>query len=157
MRPLILLAAALALSACGTALPSVGRPGPGGSVATGLPLGEVDAVRLQSGQCALALWTRGVPATRLAIAVSQPPTIRVNAHGRQIELARTEYDGEAAFGHYPRQTWAGDGMSLTLTTRFAARGGMVGGAVTEDATLSFTGSDGAELVIPVAGLVACQP
>ena len=157
MRHLLLLAACVGLSACGASLPALGGPSGGGPVATGLPLGEVDAVRLQSGQCALALWTRGAPAVRLAIAVSQPPTLHVNAEGRQLTLTRTDYDGEAVYGHYPRQTWAGEGVSLTLTTGFEARGGMVGGAVTQDATLSYVGADGAELVVPVAGLVACQP
>lgn len=147
---------ALALAGCGATFPNLGPPVPA-RTAGGLPLGEAPAVRLQSGQCALALWTLGAPATRIAIAVSQPASLRVNVNGRGLDLARSDYDGDPVFGHYPRQTWAGDGVLLTLRTGFSTREGMVGGAVTQDATLGYRGPDGEEMVIPVSGLVACQP
>lgn len=144
------------LVGCGGALTNLAQPAPA-RPATGLPLGEARAVQLQSGQCALALWTLDAPATRLAIAVSQPAALRVNIDGRTLDLARSDYQGDPVFGHYPRQSWAGDGIVVTLRTGFSTREGMVGGAVTQDATLSYRGAGGEEVVIPVAGLVACQP
>ena len=155
MRPMIAVGAAVLLTACSGGPLERLAPRPG-AVETGLPLGEAPALRLASGQCALALWTRAEPAVRVALAVNQPAEIHIRLDGRDLVLPRVASDGEPMFGHAPSQTWSGDGVTLSLTATLAARDGMVGGAVARDAMLVLTGRDGSEAVIPVAGLVACQ-
>lgn len=159
MRVLAAAASALILSACAASgsgvLDALGGRSTGGAV-TGLPLGEAPALRLSSGQCALALWTRTEPAVRIAIAVSQPAELHINLDGRDLTLVRTASDGEPVFGHTPNQTWSGDGVTVAMTATVAPRDGMVGGAVARDAMLVLTDRAGQELVIPAAGLVACQ-
>jgi hypothetical protein len=155
MRYLIACGLALVLAGCAEGLGRVGaRPAP--AAVTGLPLGEAPALRLASGQCALALWTRAEPAMRVAIAVSAPAELHIRLHGREMTLARTASEGEPMYGHAPRQTWSSDGVTLAMTATLAARDGMIGGAVAQDAMLVLTDRDGQEISIPVAGLVACQ-
>lgn len=155
MRALIVCGLALVLAGCGGALSRVGA-GPAPAAVTGLPLGEAPALRLASGQCALALWTRAEPAMRVAIAVSAPAELHIRLDGREMTLPRAASEGEPIFGHAPSQTWSSDGVTLAMTATLAARDGMVGGAVAEDGMLVLTARDGQEISIPVAGLVACQ-
>lgn len=155
MRVLIACGVALSLAGCGGAMGAL-RTGSAPEASTGLPLGEAPAQRLISGQCALALWTRSEPAVRIALAISQPAELHIRLHGRDLTLSRTRADGEPMFGHAPRQVWSGDGVAVALTATFAPRDGMVGGAVAQDAMLVLTDRDGQEILIPTAGLVACQ-
>lgn len=155
MRALIACGLALSLLGCGGAMGALGS-GVAPETATGLPLGEAPAQRLVSGQCALALWTRSEPAVRVALAVNQPAELHIRLHGRDLTLPRTGADGEVLFGHAPHQVWSGDGVTVALTATLAPRDGMVGGAVAQDAMLVLTDRDGQEILIPTAGLVACQ-
>lgn len=155
MRALIACGFAVSLAGCGGAMGALGS-GPAPETATGLPLGEAPAQRLTAGQCALALWTRSEPAVRVALAVSQPAELHIRLHGRDLTLPRTRADGEVLFGHAPHQVWSADGVTVALTATLAPRDGMVGGAVAQDAMLVLTERDGQEILIPTAGLVACQ-
>jgi hypothetical protein len=145
MRTTTILACALALAA-GAARAAEGD----------VPLQELPPQTLDKGQCALALWTRTTPARRVFMAFSTPAAAKVQAGGRTLTLPRTAWDGEAVFGHYPRQTYAGSGWTLRVTVEFDARSGLVGGAVAPSGAIELTDAQGLSLVVPVAGLVACQ-
>lgn len=156
MKPIILAAVAtVTLSGCAGSLPTMSGSGEP-TVVTGLPLGEAPAQRLAPGQCALALWTRTEPAVRVVVAVSQPAQAHIRLDGRDLVLPRVSSDGEPIYGHAPNQTWSRDGVTLSLTATLAPRDGMVGGAVAQDAMLVLTQATGEEIIIPAAGLLACQ-
>jgi hypothetical protein len=90
------------------------------------------------------------------MALNSPALARVRIGGRTVDLPRTSFEGEAAFGHYPEQRFAGDGVTLSMQVEIEARGALVGGAVAPSGTLTYEDRSGESVVLPVAGLVACQ-
>lgn len=121
-----------------------------------VPLEEIPAQRLDSGQCALFLWTRGSPPRRVFMALQSPALARVKVGGRVLDLPRVGWEGEAVFGHPAMQRFAGSGLELKVTIQADARSGLVGGAVAPTATIEYRSADGWETVIPAAGMVGCQ-
>lgn len=153
-RIALALVAALASSAVGTApARAEDAPAPTGT----LPLEALPTQTLSRGQCALFLWARTTPPRRVFMALQDPTVARIRMGGRTIDLPRVAAEGEAAYGHYPLQSYAGEGLTLTVTIQMDARSGLVGGAVVPAGSLEFKGKDGWETVIPVAGMVGCQP
>ena len=122
----------------------------------GVPLGELPPQTLGQGQCALFLWSRSEPPRRVFMALNSPAVARVRIGGRTVDLPRTSFEGESAFGHYPEQRFAGEGVTLSMQVEIEARGALVGGAVAPSGTLTFADRSGESVVLPVAGLVACQ-
>lgn len=121
-----------------------------------IPLGELPPQKLGEGQCALFLWSRSEPPRRVFMALNTPALARVRIGGRTVDLPRTSFEGDAAFGHYPEQTFAGEDVTLSMQVEIEARGALVGGAVAPTGTLTFDDRSGQSVVLPVAGLVACQ-
>ena len=119
-------------------------------------LQEIPAQRLESGQCALFLWTRDQPPKRVFVALQSPAVARVKVDGRVLELARVAWEGEAQFGHPPMQRFAGAGLELTVRIQTDTRSGLVGGAVAPAATIEYR-TAGWETVVPAAGMIGCQP
>lgn len=158
MRRAVALLALALLAACGSrGERSTPRAAPTAAVQPGLPLEELPAQTLTRGQCALVLWSRTTPTRRLLMALNEPPSVRVQVGGRTLALGRTATAGETAFGHHPNQTYAGEGVTVAISAEFDAREGLVGGAAVPSASVAFRSADGAETVIPAAGLLACQP
>lgn len=122
----------------------------------GLPFDELPPQRLDRGQCALVLWTRTTPAKRVLMAVTGPAGARVQSGGKTVTLARTGWSGEGVYGHYPRQTYAGAGMELTVDVEFDTTSRLVGGALAPSGAIALKDAQGWSTVTPVAGMVACQ-
>lgn len=123
----------------------------------GLPLEALPTQTLASGQCALFLWARTTPPRRVFMALQDPAVARIRIEGRSIDLPRTAAEGESAYGHAPLQRYEGGGITLTMTIQMDARSGLVGGAVIPTGSLEYRDAKGWETVIPVAGMVGCQP
>lgn len=127
-------------------------------VIPGLPLSELPAQPpLARGQCALTLWSRDASGRLLVMALDRPAVARVSLNGQVRELALADQVGEPFYGHAPRQTFVGEGLSLTLSFTPVEREGLVGGGVAGDAALELTEAGGDTLFVPAAGLLACQP
>lgn len=122
-----------------------------------VPLEEIPPQRLESGQCALFLWTRASPPRRVFMALQSPTLARVKVGGRVLDLPRVAWEGEPVFGHPTMQRFAGSGLQLTITIQPDTRSGLVGGAVAPAATIEYRAADGWETVIPAAGMIGCQP
>lgn len=158
--PALLLAALTALGACarlGSATP--GRSTPSAAAPRGasdVPFGELPPQRLERGQCALFLWSRTTPPRRVLMALNDPAIARVRLGGRTVDLARTRVEGPAAFGHARTQSYAGAGASLVITVDMESRGGVVGGAVVPTAAIEYRTVAGWTIIVPAAGLLACQ-
>ncbi len=123
----------------------------------GLPLEALPTQALASGQCALFLWARTTPPRRVFMALQDPAVARIRINGRSVDLPRTAAEGESAYGHAPMQRYEGEGITLTMTIQMDARSGLVGGAVIPTGSLEYRDAKGWETVIPVAGMVGCQP
>jgi hypothetical protein len=104
------------------------------------------------------LWgqSAGEPVFVLA-AYAQPAEARVRIDGRDRTLRRTAAEGQSASGHFERQTYTDRGVSITVDVEFAADRAMVDGVAIEQASMRVLDSDGWETIIPVGGLVGCQP
>lgn len=119
---------------------------------------ELPAQPLTPGSCAMFLWAQsaGEPVFVLA-AYAQPAEARVRIDGRDRTLRRASAEGQSASGHFERQTYVDRGVSITVDVEFARDRPMVDGAALERATLRVTDDDGWETIIPVGGLIGCQP
>ena len=149
--PAIVLAGAL-LAGCAATGPDRTPP----PAAAGLPLSELPAQNLQKGQCAMFLWARTTPPRRVFMALHDPAMARIVVGTRTLDLPRTGWSGEASFGHYPEQRFAGPGFDLRVSVQMDARPGLSGGAVVPSGLVEYRDNTGAETLIPVAGMVACQ-
>ncbi len=146
---------ALAAVCCAAASPALAETAP--APTGGLPLEALPTQTLASGQCALFLWARTTPPRRVFMALQDPAVARIRIEGRSLDLPRTAAEGESAYGHTPMQRYEGGGITLTMTIQMDARSGLVGGAVIPTGSLEYRDAKGWETVIPVAGMVGCQP
>lgn len=121
-----------------------------------VPFEELPPQRLDSGQCALFLWTRETPPRRVFMALQTPALARLKINGGIVELPRVSAEGEAVFGHPPVQRYAGAGYEMTVRIQAEVRSGMAGGAVAPSASIEYRSADGWQTVIPAAGIVGCQ-
>lgn len=152
---LLRIAAALVLSlaALDAARAVEAAPAPAGA---GLPFQELPTQTLAKGQCALFLWARTSPPRRVFMALQDPAVARVRIAGKSVDLPRTAWEGEGVYGHYQRQTYAADGVTLDVTVQMDGRSGLVGGAVVPTGAIEYRDAAGWQTVIPVAGMVGCQ-
>lgn len=120
------------------------------------PLQELPPQTLSAGQCALALWTRASPAKRVFMAFNRPALARIQTGGRTLELALQSRDGAETYGHAARETFKAGGVEVTTEIEIEPRGGLLSGAVVSSGTLEYKDPAGWSVVLPVAGLLACQ-
>lgn len=121
------------------------------------PLEELPAQRLAAGQCGLFLWSRTSPPRRVLMASQSPAIARIQVGGATLELPRVAWEGEAVYGHYAMQRYAGSGHELTVRIETDVRTGLTAGAVAPVATIEHRAPGGWDVVIPAAGLIGCQP
>lgn len=162
LRVLSALSALLLIAAC--AASSAGRSQARGSAAVGaIEAGNLrfDALApqpLRSGVCGMFLWARSAQEPVLVLAAFSIPTeARVRVRGRDHILRRTEAEGQASFGHFERQSFSDGRLSLVVDVTFDASGRLRDGAAIERGVIRTTDRRGEEIIIPVGGMVACEP
>lgn len=162
-RAASLAAAVLLMAGC-----SVSSAGRSESRSAPPPMGVIDAgdVRFEalapqtptSGVCGLFLWGRSAQEPVLILAAFSIPTeARVRTNGRDRTLRRTAAEGQAAFGHFETQTFSDGRLTLTVDVTFDTSGRMRDGARVERGVIRTTDREGAEVIVPVGGMVACEP
>jgi hypothetical protein len=119
-------------------------------------LGEVQAQKLNSGQCAMALWERRMPPSRILVALDKPAVARIELGGKQIELARVSQSGEPVYGQFPEQRFSGAGISLGISFAAGDARNVSGGAVLSSVLVEYVDAKGWISVIPATGLIGCQ-
>lgn len=128
-----------------------GSPASAGASETAGPLADA---ALPKGSCGMILWTldaeRPIPVFR---AVSQKGA-EVNIDGAVRKLTLSEFSGGSGFGVYETQTFAGEGLTVSVRVRFGL--GFEGGAYLERGLLSIEKPDGWKAVIPAAGIAGCR-
>lgn len=116
--------------------------------------GALPDAALPKGSCGMILWTldvqRPAPVFR---AVSQKGA-EINIDGGVKKLVLSDADGGAGFGVFETQTFAGEGLTVTVKVRFGL--GFEGGSYLERGLVSIEKSDGWKTVIPAAGIAGCR-
>ena len=148
---------ALSLSACaaGSTAPADQRASAPPAPAA-LPLGVVAEQTLEDGQCLLVLWSRTPEPVRLLAALDRPAVARVQYRDVPLELPRMVSQGEPRFGHAPEQEFARGTIRIALRLDFEQRDRMIAGLVVPRGTLTLSHPPADDMVLPVAGMVACQ-
>ena len=123
-------------------------------VASPLPLTELPVQTLAKDACVLVLWERAT-GKRIAMLTPGPDTIRVAIGGVEIVLGRTGADGDAVIGFAPRAQFAGGPLRIATVLTIVAND-VAGSGLVRDGVISVIGSDGIEVVAPVAGIAGCN-
>jgi hypothetical protein len=123
----------------------------------GVPFQEIAQQQLAPGQCALFLWARTSPARRILMATQNPASARIALKGKTLDLPLTAWDGEAHMGIHEVQTFSANGVTITVRFDGKSREGLIGGLVAENGSVEMKDAEGWELVVPAAGMLACQP
>ncbi len=149
--------ATLALTLLGLASPDVGwaatKPGPEPVTSSPLPLGELPPQVMPAGSCAMFLWERSTR-RRVLMATARQATAKVIYDGKAATLTQTGADGPAILGFSPHSRYAAQGYAIGVDLAIDANES--GGAIIRDGTLTFTASNGAAVVAPVAGIIGCN-
>ncbi|MDZ7627771.1 MAG: hypothetical protein U5J99_05090 [Parvularculaceae bacterium] len=102
----------------------------------------------------MILWTldvaQPVPVFR---AVSQKGA-EIKLDGVVRKLSLSDAGGVAGFGVFETQTFAGEGLTVTVKVRFGL--GFEGGSYLERGLVSIERSDGWKTVVPAAGIAGCR-
>jgi hypothetical protein len=116
--------------------------------------GALPNAALPSGACGMILWTldveRPIPVFR---AVSEKGA-EVNVDGAVRKLALTEFGGGSGFGVFESQTFAGEGLKVTVRVSFGL--GFEGGSYLDRGLISIEKPNGWKAVIPAAGIAGCR-
>ena len=120
-------------------------------------IGALRPQRLLNGECGLFLWERSEQRELIFFGQGRQAEGKMQVAGQEVTLERVSAEGDAVFGQYPVQTYRRSDLSAHLTLEFESRPNMSGGAAVPRGSLRFEQTGGWNLVVPVAGLVACQP
>jgi|GEM_PF-633937 len=159
---ILLLAMAVALSACAAGGPQSAAPATDSAAQTAqtqsLPqrVGTLPPQVLQDGACGMFLWARGSRARLVFFTSNTDNEGHIVLDGRDVGLPRSVADGDFLFGQYTRQQFAGDALTLSLSVQPDPESRMIGGTVVRHGTLRIEDRAGWSLVLPVAGMIACK-
>lgn len=111
---------------------------------------------MNPGECGLFLWSRDDRQDLVFAAFDTPGIARVRTDGRTWSIPRRSFGGESSNGHFERQSYSNNDMTVVADLSFDAARPMSDGVVVKDGTLRITSSRGWETVIPVGGMAACM-
>lgn len=118
-------------------------------------LGTLPRQTLPASGCAAYLWS--VADRRLvAVAETEPASLRLVLDGRQVDLARSGGAGQGDYGFAASGSYAAGEVAATLEMTVARRADLTAGAAVPAGTLTVARAGGDSLVVPVAGLIGCR-
>ncbi|GAB4570845.1 MAG: hypothetical protein Tsb008_00760 [Rhodothalassiaceae bacterium] len=120
-------------------------------------IGSLPPQELSAGSCGLFLWRKGSATELLFVADSRLPVARMNLDGAPVTLARTSAEGDLSPGALLRQRYESEGRTIDIGFIAEPQPGLIGGAAVKSGSLRISGADGWDIVLPVAGLIACKP
>jgi hypothetical protein len=120
-------------------------------------VGALQPQRLLQGECGLFLWERSEARDLVFFGRGRQAEGKMQIARQGVTLERVAAEGDVVLGQYPIQTYRRGDLTVYLTLEFEARPNMAGGAAVPRGSLRFEQTGGWNLVMPVAGLVACQP
>jgi hypothetical protein len=135
-----------------------GSDPPGAIRGDSMRLEELPPQTLEAGQCMAFAWTQLAERRTLVLAaLDDPAEVRIQIDGRMRTLARTGFSGEARGGHFENQTYSDDRHSLTLRLVFDTERTVPDGIVLERGSIRLRHQSGWEALIPIGGMIGCQP
>jgi len=160
MRGRAAIPSMLLLAGCagGAQTPTAEPPPSQTAVASGpvARIGSLDRQPLASGSCGLFIWAAGDRSRLVLHADSADPAARVHVDGAVRRLSRTAAEGGQTFQEFNRLTYEAEGLTVNLNMQIERRPDVIGGAVAPRGAVRFTFDDGAAVVLPVSGLIACK-
>lgn len=120
-------------------------------------IGALSPQDLRTGQCGLFLWSRDDTRDLVLFGSGSRAEAKMNIAGQDVTFARTAAEGANTLGQYPRQSYQRGDLSINLSMDIEPRPNLSGGAVVPRGSLRFEQTGGWNLVLPVGGIIACQP
>lgn len=126
----------------------------------GIPFETLPSQRLKAGECAMFLWTNdreSAEPRRIMMVAGDPLVARVKIAKRFFTFDVRDQSGETKGGLYSQLSFSGYGAKFRLDLKFAERDRLEQGFLVESGTLDYESANGWTAVMPVAGIVACEP
>ena len=106
--------------------------------------------------CGLFLWAEIPQRTLVFFADGQVPSGRIMFDGKQLDMPLGSADGVAFLGHFAKQVYEDEALTVTVSFQAELKEGLRGGAVIREGTWRIREKGGWELILPVAGLIGCN-
>jgi hypothetical protein len=118
-------------------------------------LGAIGRQQLPATGCAAFLWTAGPEHRLVAMATAQPPQLRVQLDGKQVDLQRATEAGTGALGFAGTTAYRLGEVAVTLDMTVEQRRDLTRGATVTAGTLRVERPGQNVLIEPVSGLIGC--
>lgn len=160
--PLALLL--IAAPAAGQDAPSKGLPAPPPapqiidplvSSVDGLAISALPPQRLPAKGCAAFLWTRTPSMALVAMATTDPASLRLMIDGKAVDLPISAQNGIGGLGYSQITEYKGSGATATLQATVKTDASAPKSGSIADATLRIDRTGQASVIIPVAGAIGC--
>jgi len=156
---LLVTAPAAAQEAASSKAPPVSPPAPHvidpASSVDGLAISALPAQRLPAKGCAAFLWTRTPSMALVAMATTDPASLRLPIDGKVTDLPISAQNGIGGLGYSQITEYRGAGTTATLQVVVKTDAGTPKSGSISDATLRIDRAGRASVVIPVAGAIGC--
>ncbi|WP_066808884.1 hypothetical protein [Sphingomonas asaccharolytica] len=121
----------------------------------GLPISALPPQRLPAKGCAAFLWTRTPSMALVAMATTDPASLRLTIDGKVTDLPISAQNGIGGLGYSQITEYRGKGTTATLQIVVKTDASMPKSGSISDATLRIDRAGRASVVIPVAGAIGC--
>lgn len=121
------------------------------------PIAPLAKQTLPARGCAAYLFTRGQTPAFVAMAGTDPASLRVTIGGAVTDVPRTGQSGAGGFGFAGVTDYAAGDVTVVLDMTIVTRADLKDGAAVSEATLRIDRAGQDSVVVPVAGIVACAP
>jgi len=121
----------------------------------GLPISALPPQRLPAKGCAAFLWTRTPSMALVAMASTDPASLRLTIDGKVTDLPISAQNGIGGLGYSQITEYRAKGTTATLQIVVKTDAGTPKSGSISDATLRIDRAGQASVVIPVAGAIGC--
>lgn len=121
----------------------------------GLPIRALPPQRLPAKGCAAFLWTRTPSMALVAMAITDPASLRLTIDGKVTDLPISAQNGIGGLGYSQITEYRGKGTTATLQIVVKTDASTPKSGSISDATLRIDRPGQAGVVIPVAGAIGC--
>jgi len=121
----------------------------------GLPISALPAQRLPAKGCAAFLWTRTSSMALVAMASTDPASLRLTIDGKVADLPISAQNGIGGLGYSQITEYRGRGTTATLQIVVKTDASTPKSGSISDATLRIDRTGRVSVVIPVAGAIGC--
>ena len=121
----------------------------------GLPISALPPQRLPAKGCAAFLWTRTPSMALVAMATTDPASLRLTIDGKVTDLPISAQNGIGGLGYSQITEFRGKGTTATLQIAVKTDASTPKSGSISDATLRIDRASKPSVVIPVAGAIGC--